>query len=190
MTTSVEYGPAFNAAGEFQGIKSRPELMRCNGLYCQSAHIVMFRWRPRGDPEIAVAIRARNRPMWPFGLDFTAGGMTDATRGADGSWTYDTRYDTMIREAGEELGIDVTNFKVVELSSWVPADGYNSVSTVYGIVWPEGVPVPHDDKEIDSIKWMSITTAVDSIRNGAVVKPDFARWLLAIDSELIHCACF
>jgi isopentenyldiphosphate isomerase len=163
--STYEEVDAYDQEGKFVAVvprwqTSHPEITK---LYGQSAQVLFMR-----EGRYAVAVRASTKKFWPGALDFTASGASKKG---------ETVTDTVIREAKEELTIDLDINKLFGYKSWTPKDGYFSKGSVFIYIWD--LPwLPSNTDDISEIRWVNLA-ALKRMGNdeSTKMKPDFRTFL-------------
>jgi 8-oxo-dGTP pyrophosphatase MutT (NUDIX family) len=170
----VEIVGGFDADGAYLGPVARPVIRHpaVSGVYGQAGHVFLV-----GGGEVAVAVRSRAKASWPGGLDFTAAGVS-----APG----ETPLLTALREAQEELGLELVPARLRLVLAWVPRDGYCSRAELYAYPWDRRRPVPFNADDIEEVRWLPLAELVEAARAeeagtsaAAPMKTDLRRFLLS-----------
>jgi 8-oxo-dGTP pyrophosphatase MutT (NUDIX family) len=137
----------------------RPEK---TGLYGRSGHVLLTRERD-GVVRYALAIRSHQKRNWPGHLDFTAGGSAVAGESA---------LDAAVREAKEELGVELAREELQEIDQISPARGYHSFGAVFACAW--GAPLAEKPGEVEGFLWFT-AAQLSALRYGSrPMKPDLS----------------
>jgi 8-oxo-dGTP pyrophosphatase MutT (NUDIX family) len=171
QSPDVEIVPGFDAAGVYLRDVERPLVMRPErtGIYGQAGQLFLVRGADAKEPLFGVAVRHRDKKAWPRGLDFTASGMSDP--GED-------EKTTTLREASEEIGLQLDPAALRLVASWVPRDGYSSRSAVFVADWGEE-PIPFNTADIEEIRWMTAAEIRAEAKSGVVMKSDLRAYALS-----------
>lgn len=129
-----------------------------NGFICNSEKKL---WIPRRHPQ---------KKLYPLCLDASVGGHVISGE------TYDQAF---VREAQEELGIDVLQCPYRKLARLTPIQhGTSAFMWVY-LIQDDAVP-RYNTKDFISFEWLSPTHAIEKLTNGEPAKSDLIIILNAI----------
>ncbi|MFC0476793.1 NUDIX hydrolase [Robertmurraya beringensis] len=93
-----------------------------------------------------------------------AGGMLSLIGGTveqEGN-TNDILENTLKREIMEETGLEVSNFKYVNNTSFVTKSGINVINIVFSCEWKSGEAVVKDQDEVSELIWMTFDEIINN----------------------------
>jgi isopentenyldiphosphate isomerase len=162
--SSYEEADGYDIDGNFVAVVYRWQVARpeATGLYGQSSQVLLMR-----GSHYAVAVRSRNKKFWPGALDFTASGM---------SFKDEDVLTTVVREAKEELLVELDPERINHWMSWVPKDGYYSKGSVFTYIWDTPY-VPCNTDDVEQIRWLSLAELKGLLNDDVKMKPDFRSFL-------------
>ena len=158
IQTTEEILDLVNEKDEVIGTMPRSE------VYSQGLHNirVVNCFIKNGDGKLWIPRRTSHKKIFPSALDFSAGGHVESKE------TYE---EAFIKEAGEELNIDVTKTKYTILGTMNPhADNVGAFMTVYEL---ESDEVPNfNSNDFTEYYWLTPLDLLQKLESGDPAKTD------------------
>lgn len=116
-------------------------------LIMGASHLWIWRRNNAGKVEVLLQKRALSKKTWPGYDDISAAGHIDAG---------ETPIESAVREAKEEIGLDVDPQKLYYIFSLRTPLVLNEIDHVYLYESPDNFVPSFDDGEVESTEWLSL----------------------------------
>jgi len=131
------------------------EFAENSSLIMGAAHVWLWR-RGKGEVEVLLQKRAVSVTTWPSYYDVSTAGHIDHG---------ETAVESAVREAREELGIDIEAETLRYLFSLRTPLTKNEIDHVYVHEVTDDIAVEFSDGEVELVEWLSLSILQDKLKN-------------------------